>query len=158
MANVIVVGVLYLSVYLLVGNGICSSIGGDGGWGWWFLNIGGDGGLVVVVIMVTTGFKGGSFSMEELLIFILCGGICGVGSGYSGVCNCCIGSCLAHTPITTITQCTLNYGTPTYITTATIMAVVRVAVGMVVVVVLVLMVGDEWLLGIFYCGIVVVVS
>ena len=29
--NVIVVGVLYLSVYLLVGNGICSSIGGDGG-------------------------------------------------------------------------------------------------------------------------------
>ena len=44
-ANVIVVGVLYLSVYLLVGNGICSSIGGEGGgWRWWFLDIGGDGG------------------------------------------------------------------------------------------------------------------
>ena len=56
------------------------------------------------------------------------------------------------TPITTITQCTLNYSTPTYIINATIMAVVRVAnitfvvevylsiclaVGMVVVVVLV---------------------
>ena len=40
-ANVIVVGVLYLSVYLLVGNGICSSIGGEGGmevvvFGYWW--------------------------------------------------------------------------------------------------------------------------
>ena len=62
----------------------------------------------------------------------------GVGSGCGGVCNCCIGSCLAHhhhhnhhhhspPPITTIAQCTPNYSTPTYITTATIRAVVRVA-------------------------------
>ena len=36
-ANVIVVGVLYLSVYLLVGNGICSNIGGEGVvFGYWW--------------------------------------------------------------------------------------------------------------------------
>ena len=33
-SNVNVVGVLYLSVYLEVGNGISSSIGGNGGWRW----------------------------------------------------------------------------------------------------------------------------
>ena len=33
MANVLVVGVLYFSVYLLVGNDIYISIGGDGGGG-----------------------------------------------------------------------------------------------------------------------------
>ena len=51
---------------------------------------------MVVVMMVTTVFKGGSFYKEELFIFILCGGICGVGSGCGGVCNCCISFCLAH--------------------------------------------------------------
>ena len=79
------------------------------------------------------------------------------------------------TPITTITQCTINYSTPTYITTATNKAVDRVAnvilvgvvylsiclaVGMVVVVVLVEMGGEEWLLLAIFCdgGIVGVVS
>ena len=33
-SNANVVGVLYLSVYLEVGNGIYISIGGNGGW-WW---------------------------------------------------------------------------------------------------------------------------
>ena len=57
----------------MVGNGICSSISGDGGGvEVVFLDIGGDGGLVVVVMIVTTVFKGGSFYMEELFIFILC--------------------------------------------------------------------------------------
>ena len=45
-ANVIVVGVLYLSVYLMVGNGICRSIGGVGGGG------GGGGGFWILVVMV----------------------------------------------------------------------------------------------------------
>ena len=42
--NVIVVGVLYQSVYLLVGNGICSTIGGGGG--------GGGGSFWILVMMV----------------------------------------------------------------------------------------------------------
>ena len=64
----------------------------------------------------------------------------------------CGGDTTTTTPISTSTQCTLNHSTPTYIPTATIMAVVRVSnvnvvgvvylsiclvVGMVVVVVLV---------------------
>ena len=44
------------------------------------MDIGGDGGFVVVVMMVTTVFKDGSFFFEkQIFIFILCGGICGVG-------------------------------------------------------------------------------
>ena len=47
-ANVIVVGVLYLIVYWLVGNGICSSIGEDGEG----VGFGGGGVFWILVVMV----------------------------------------------------------------------------------------------------------
>ena len=59
-----------------------------GGCRWWFLDIGGDDGLVPMVMMVTSVFKVDIFYKEELFFFILCGGICDVGSGCGGVCTC----------------------------------------------------------------------
>ena len=91
------------------------------------LDIGGDGGLVVVVLMMVTTvlwvafFKGKNFFLFFVLVFVVL--------VVEVVVFKMVLSALfwPTTPITTITQCTLNYSTPTTITFATIVAVIRMA-------------------------------
>ena len=69
--NVIVVGVLYLSVCLVVRYYSGGGIGGDG-WGWlWLFVIGVDGGIYVVVRMVTTFLRVAVVIRNYLFISIL---------------------------------------------------------------------------------------
>ena len=60
-ANVIVVGVVYLSICLAVGMVVVVVLVEMGGEEWLLLGIFCDGGIVVVVSLVNTFFKGGSF-------------------------------------------------------------------------------------------------
>ena len=99
MANVIVVGVVYLSICLAVWMLVIVVLVKMGGRWWLFFGISFDDGIVVVLSLVTTILRVAVVIRKNLFLCILGGGICGVGSGSDGVKHCCSFFFLAYHPL-----------------------------------------------------------